>query len=415
MRDLRDDARGVHVAAEDLAVQAERDDALLDAGAGALVDADDRAAGLDGEVHHLGDLLAVDLAERAAEDREVLGEHADLAAVDRAVAGDHAVAVGAVLLQAERRRAVPGQLVELDEGALVEELLDPLAGGLAALGVLLLDRLRGAGVDGLVEAAVQVGELAGGRVDVDVLGDVGAFARVCAHASGLLAGSCCRSVGQCSARDLRRRPHAHPSTPPRPRRRRPRVEVVDGHALHQRGRRSSAPGAGAAEGLVVVAEHQTAGRGRLDRTWETPARAALTFSLLLRPERPRRPWPWLPLLTGYAVGAGAPRAGARGRREVAQRRADRRPQGRRHPGRAGRDPRRARPPSSASGSTSSTTRAELPVADRDLAGARAGVGRPTAPSCCSRCWPRCCEAYAAWQARRRRRGAAARRRTPRPA
>ena len=166
--DLRDDAGGVHVAAEDLAVQAEGDDALLDAGAGALVDADDRAAGLDGEVHHLDDLLAVDLAQGAAEDREVLGEHADLAAVDRAVAGDDAVAVRAVLLQPEGGRAVPGELVELDEGALVEEQLDALAGGLAALGVLLLDRLRRAGVHGLVEAPLQVGELAGGRVDVDV-------------------------------------------------------------------------------------------------------------------------------------------------------------------------------------------------------------------------------------------------------
>ena len=95
-RDLRDDAGRVHVAAEDLAVEAERDDALLDPGAGALVDADDRAAGLHGEVHDLGDLLAVDLAEGAAEDREVLGEDADLAAVDGAVAGDHAVAVGPV-------------------------------------------------------------------------------------------------------------------------------------------------------------------------------------------------------------------------------------------------------------------------------------------------------------------------------
>lgn len=59
---------------------------------------------------------------------------------------------------------------------------------------------------------------------------------------------------------------------------------------------------GAGEWLVLVAEHQTAGRGRLDRTWETPARAALTFSVLLRPGAPAADWPWLPLLTGHALG-----------------------------------------------------------------------------------------------------------------
>jgi BirA family transcriptional regulator, biotin operon repressor / biotin---[acetyl-CoA-carboxylase] ligase len=58
---------------------------------------------------------------------------------------------------------------------------------------------------------------------------------------------------------------------------------------------------GAPHGLVVVAEHQTAGRGRLDRSWETPARAALTFSMLLRPRVPAAEWPWLPLLAGHAL------------------------------------------------------------------------------------------------------------------
>lgn len=61
---------------------------------------------------------------------------------------------------------------------------------------------------------------------------------------------------------------------------------------------------GAPHGLVVVTEHQTAGRGRLDRTWETPPRAALTFSVLLRPpveQVPPQRWPWLPLLAGLAV------------------------------------------------------------------------------------------------------------------
>lgn len=58
---------------------------------------------------------------------------------------------------------------------------------------------------------------------------------------------------------------------------------------------------GAEEGLVVVADHQAAGRGRLDRTWETPAGAAVTFSLLLRPSVPASSWPWIPLLVGHNV------------------------------------------------------------------------------------------------------------------
>ena len=54
-------------------------------------------------------------------------------------------------------------------------------------------------------------------------------------------------------------------------------------------------------GLVVVAEQQTAGRGRLDRTWVSPPRAGLTLSVLLRPELPAQRWPWLPLWGGLAV------------------------------------------------------------------------------------------------------------------
>jgi BirA family transcriptional regulator, biotin operon repressor / biotin---[acetyl-CoA-carboxylase] ligase len=69
--------------------------------------------------------------------------------------------------------------------------------------------------------------------------------------------------------------------------------------------------AGEPDGLVVVTEHQTAGRGRLDRVWVTPARAALTFSLLVRPGGvPVARWPWLPLLTGLAVVHGLRRVAA---------------------------------------------------------------------------------------------------------
>ncbi len=43
---------------------------------------------------------------------------------------------------------------------------------------------------------------------------------------------------------------------------------------------------GAAEILAVQAEEQTAGRGRLDRSWWSPANAGLYLSLLLRPPIP---------------------------------------------------------------------------------------------------------------------------------
>jgi BirA family biotin operon repressor/biotin-[acetyl-CoA-carboxylase] ligase len=64
---------------------------------------------------------------------------------------------------------------------------------------------------------------------------------------------------------------------------------------------SAAAREGAPEGLVIVAEAQTAGRGRRDRSWTTPPRAGLTFSVLLRPTFPPAGWGWLPLLAGLAV------------------------------------------------------------------------------------------------------------------
>ena len=59
---------------------------------------------------------------------------------------------------------------------------------------------------------------------------------------------------------------------------------------------------GEPEGAVLAAEQQSAGRGRLGRTWLSPPRAALTFSVLLRPAAvPRARLGWLPLLAGVAV------------------------------------------------------------------------------------------------------------------
>ena len=41
---------------------------------------------------------------------------------------------------------------------------------------------------------------------------------------------------------------------------------------------------GAEEGLVLVAGHQSTGRGRLDRLWEAPPRTNLLFSVLIQPK-----------------------------------------------------------------------------------------------------------------------------------
>ena len=69
--------------------------------------------------------------------------------------------------------------------------------------------------------------------------------------------------------------------------------------------------AGAPEGTVLVAEAQTAGKGRLGRSWASPAGAGLTFSVLLRPDGvPPMLLGWLPLLTGVAVAAAASEAAA---------------------------------------------------------------------------------------------------------
>lgn len=74
---------------------------------------------------------------------------------------------------------------------------------------------------------------------------------------------------------------------------------------------------GEPEGLIVVAERQTAGRGRRGRSWESPARAGIATSVLLRPgvAVPGRGWPavpparygWLPMLAGVALAEAVTR------------------------------------------------------------------------------------------------------------
>lgn len=59
--------------------------------------------------------------------------------------------------------------------------------------------------------------------------------------------------------------------------------------------------AGAQEGLCIVAREQTAGRGRLDRSWQSPKDAGLYFSIVLRPQLKLNAWPLITLMAALAV------------------------------------------------------------------------------------------------------------------
>lgn len=67
---------------------------------------------------------------------------------------------------------------------------------------------------------------------------------------------------------------------------------------------------------VVATDRQTAGRGRLGRSWVTPPGTALAVSVLLRPAVPVSRLGWVPLLAGLAmaraVSALLPDGGSRG-------------------------------------------------------------------------------------------------------
>ncbi|MEU0135369.1 biotin--[acetyl-CoA-carboxylase] ligase [Streptomyces sp. NPDC006296] len=87
------------------------------------------------------------------------------------------------------------------------------------------------------------------------------------------------------------------------------VDVVDATGSTNSDLAARAAGGGLAEGTVLVAEEQTAGRGRLDRSWTAPPRSGLFFSVYLAPVGvPAERWGWLPLLAGVATATGLARA-----------------------------------------------------------------------------------------------------------
>ncbi|KPC80216.1 MULTISPECIES: biotin--[acetyl-CoA-carboxylase] ligase [Streptomyces] len=83
------------------------------------------------------------------------------------------------------------------------------------------------------------------------------------------------------------------------------LDVVDATGSTNSDLAARAAAGGLAEGVVLVAEEQTAGRGRLDRSWTAPPRSGLFLSVHLTPGGvPAERWGWLPLLTGVAAATG---------------------------------------------------------------------------------------------------------------
>lgn len=66
---------------------------------------------------------------------------------------------------------------------------------------------------------------------------------------------------------------------------------------------------GAADGVIVLAERQTAGRGRRGAAWFSPPGESLAFSILVRPQEPKALWPRLALAAGLAVAEAVESSG----------------------------------------------------------------------------------------------------------
>ena len=80
-----------------------------------------------------------------------------------------------------------------------------------------------------------------------------------------------------------------------------RVSVVDVTASTQNDLAALARSGKAKPGDVIAANYQSAGRGRLSRTFEAPKNSALLFSFYIQPKRNKEDWGWIALIAGASV------------------------------------------------------------------------------------------------------------------
>ena len=117
------------MALEDVGITAQRGHALFNARAAAVVDEHKRAFHVDRHIHDAADFLGMIFAQRAADDREILGRRADRPPVHPAIADDHAVARHAPLVHAEIVDARFHQFPDFHKRVRVKQQRQPLPRG----------------------------------------------------------------------------------------------------------------------------------------------------------------------------------------------------------------------------------------------------------------------------------------------
>ena len=133
---LRDDTASPCIASKDATVTVEGANAFFDTCATAVVDADERHSGFEGEVHHFANLLGMSRTEGTAAYREVLGACVNRAAIDLTVTRYDAVTIEALGIR-ELDALGNAQSADFFECSLIEKDFKAFASCEFALCVLL--------------------------------------------------------------------------------------------------------------------------------------------------------------------------------------------------------------------------------------------------------------------------------------
>jgi len=139
-RDLRDQSRSQGVPQEDVPIPGEGHDSFLNTRPSRIIQADHRRTHLHGHIQDLDDLGSMGLAQGTTHHRSVLRIDVDQPTADGAVSGHHAVSQRDSFLQTKIVAAMRHERIDLLEGTLVEQELEPFASGLLAFFVLCFDR-----------------------------------------------------------------------------------------------------------------------------------------------------------------------------------------------------------------------------------------------------------------------------------